>query len=157
MKKNKLVFTSFFLIIMCFLFLLDIWTKDLAEKYLMGQEDIILIPNVLCLHYLENTGAAFGILKGQMIIFYILTLAICIGIVIFIWKLPLEKKSLLPAISGLLLLSGALGNLKDRVNLHYVVDFIYFSLIDFPVFNVADIYVTTGAALWMLHLVLEKE
>ena len=135
---------------------LDVWTKQLAVVHLKNQEDIVLIPHVLVLHYLENTGAAFGILQGKFVVFYLLTGVICLGIVWYLWHLPFVKKSLWPAVSLLLLLAGALGNLKDRISLHYVVDFIYVSLIDFPVFNVADIYVTVGVFLLMLWMLISE-
>ncbi|MBQ9631615.1 MAG: signal peptidase II [Lachnospiraceae bacterium] len=155
-NKHRILAFVVFLGLVAVLFGLDVWTKQLAVTYLKGQEDVVLIPGVLVLHYLENTGAAFGILKGQFWVFYLLTFVICAGILRYLATLPVAGESLLPALSMLLLLAGALGNLKDRISLHYVVDFIYISLIDFPVFNVADIYVTTGVFL-LAVLALWKE
>ncbi len=124
------------------LVVLDQFTKYLAVKYLLGTEGVTLIKGILELQYLENTGAAFSILEGKMIVFYVLTLIIGAGIVYFMIRMPKKGKYLTLFYTFSVLLAGAFGNLIDRVVHHYVVDFIYFSLIDFPVFNVADIYVT---------------
>ena len=132
------------------LLVFDAFTKKLAVKYLMGKGDIILIPGVLQLHYLENTGAAFGVLKGKLILFYLLTLIISSGIILILLRLPNKAKYLPFAVLSTILLAGAIGNLTDRIRLHYVVDFIYFSLIHFPVFNVADIYVTCSVFVLVL-------
>ncbi len=157
MSKKKLTVTAIGLCIVVALVAIDIQTKIWARMYLAGQEDITLIDGVLCLHYLENTGAAFGILKGQLPLFYCLTAIICFGIVFYLWRLPLVKKNLFPAMNLLVLLAGAIGNLKDRITHGYVVDFIYFSLIDFPVFNVADIYVTVSVFLLMIWMIFFQE
>ncbi|MBR1629719.1 MAG: signal peptidase II [Lachnospiraceae bacterium] len=157
MNKKRVVVSLIFLLCAAALVLLDVWTKALAVRHLLGQADIELIPGILSLHYLENTGAAFGILKGQFVVFYILTFAICVGILWYLWRLPIKKQNFLSALALLLVFAGAIGNGKDRILLHYVIDFIYFSLIDFPVFNVADIYVTVGVGLLMVSMLIAKE
>ena len=73
-----------------------------------------------------------------------------IAVLVFVAKLPSGNRYLPLYISMVLLLSGAVGNLIDRAVRGFVVDFFYFSLIDFPIFNVADIYVTCGAALFFI-------
>lgn len=123
---------------------LDQWTKMLALSHLKGQADITLIPNVLYLHYLENRGAAFGVFQNQRVFLVLLTGVVLAAVCYILWKLPEDKKY-----NGLKLLcfcvtAGGIGNLIDRIRLNYVIDFIYFSPIDFPVFNVADIYVTVS-------------
>ena len=129
-------------VLMLVLLVFDALTKQLAVSFLKGKEDVILLPGVLQLHYLENTGAAFGILKGKLVVFYVLTFVICAGIIWIMLHLPCKAKYFPFAVSSTILLAGAVGNLTDRIRLQYVVDFIYVSLIHFPVFNVADIYVT---------------
>lgn len=124
--------------------LLDQWTKHLAVTYLAGQDDIILIPGVFQLQYLENRGAAFGIMQNKVWIFAILTIVYLIAAVWIYFRIPRQKKYLLLQIIAVLLTAGALGNFIDRVRLGYVVDFFYFSLIDFPIFNVADILVVVS-------------
>ncbi len=132
------------------LVLLDQYTKMLAVTHLKGQNPIVLIQNVFQLEYVENRGAAFGILKDQRWIFYLCVLIVTVLFIGLMMKLPSERKFLPLRICGLFILSGAYGNMIDRVINNYVVDFLYFKLIDFPVFNVADIYVTCCCALLVI-------
>ena len=85
-------------------------------------------------------------LKGQdpFIFFFIIVLIISVFIIWFYLHVPMTKKLLPLRICAVFIFSGAIGNFIDRLKLGYVVDFFYFKLIDFPVFNVADIYVTVG-------------
>lgn len=139
-------------IICILLIILDQASKFLAVKYLRGQDAIELIPGVFELRYLENRGAAFGILQNQQLFFITLTW-IVIGLMCYIlFRLP-EKTGYFPLhVITLLLISGAMGNLIDRMMQNYVVDFLYFKLIDFPIFNVADCYVTVSAAVFFVLL-----
>lgn len=100
--------------------------------------------NVFQFEYLENHGAAFGILQNKHIFFFIIVLIISVFIIWFYLHVPMTKKLLPLRICAVFIFSGAIGNFIDRLKLGYVVDFFYFKLIDFPVFNVADIYVTVG-------------
>lgn len=134
------------------LIFLDRVTKSLAVTHLKGQEDLVLIKDVFVLHYLENQGAAFGIMQEKQILFYIATIVILAVIVYFYWKLPMEKRFFPLHIIAVLVISGAIGNFIDRVTNQYVVDFFYFKLINFPIFNVADIYVTGGAIAFVVLL-----
>lgn len=126
---------------------LDQWTKVLAVKHLMGQEPFVIWNGVFELHYLENRGAAFGILQGQKVVFLICTAAVLAILAFYYNRMPVKKRYLPMRIVGILLGAGAVGNLIDRMMQSYVVDFLYFKLIDFPIFNVADCYVTVGAIL----------
>ena len=132
---------------------LDQVTKYLAVSGLRGRDSFILIPGVLELMYLENDGAAFSMLRGQQWFFYLITAAFLVLAVFFASRTPKRKRYDPLLICILVLCSGAVGNLIDRVIHKYVVDFIYFSLIDFPVFNVADIYVTLSV-IFLVILVL---
>lgn len=137
---------------------LDQWTKHLAVLRLKGQSPIVLWDGVFELHYLENRGAAFGILQGQKAVFLVCTLLILILIVFFYNRLPAGKRFFMMRLVAVFLAAGAVGNLIDRMCYSYVVDFLYFKLIDFPVFNVADCYVTVGAVLLaVLILFVYKE
>ena len=137
---------------------LDQWTKHLAVLRLKGQSPIVLWDGVFELHYLENRGAAFGILQGQKAVFLVCTLLILILIVFFYNRLPAGKRFFMMRLVAVFLAAGAVGNLIDRMRYSYVVDFLYFKLIDFPVFNVADCYVTVGAVLLaVLILFVYKE
>lgn len=133
-----------------FLVLLDQYSKYLAVVNLKGNEPFVILKDIFQLEYLENSGAAFGILQNQRIFFYLCAILIVGVVFYFYYKVPMEKKFLPLRICGVFLLSGALGNLIDRARLSYVVDFFYFKLIDFPVFNVADIYVTLSAFMLIL-------
>ena len=128
------------------LVLLDQLSKIYATALLKGKEDIILIKGVLQLHYLENTGAAFSSFAGKTWIFLVLTPLICIGLVWVLYRVAGSRRMLSLYLMDVMLLSGAIGNFLDRIHHQYVVDFIYVSLINFPVFNVADIYVTVSVA-----------
>ncbi len=149
---------TYSLVLIIVLILLDQLTKNLAITHLMNQEDIILIPDVLQLHYLENTGAAFSILEGQQGLFIIATPILLIIMAYILFRMP--KKKIYTALSYIIvfLIAGAIGNYIDRFINNYVVDFIYFSLINFPVFNVADCYVTVAViALLLLILFYYKD
>lgn len=137
----------------CILVFLDQFTKQIVVQQLKGQSAYVLIRNVFQLEYLENRGAAFGLFQNQRIFFYISVLVISLVVIWFYGKVPMEKKYLPLRICAVLLLSGAFGNCIDRIRLNYVVDFFYFKLINFPIFNVADIYVTVAAFL-LIVLVL---
>lgn len=128
---------------------LDQLTKYLAVLYLKQQSDIYLIPGVLHLHYLypENRGIAFGMMQGGIPLFVILTLALSAGIIFMMVRMPKTKHYRPLMAVCILILSGAFGNLIDRVMRRFVVDFIYFVPIDFPVFNLADVFVVTGCIL----------
>lgn len=159
MNKIKRFFLFFF--VSLFLIIFDQWTKHLAVAFLKGGAEIALLPRVLYLLYVENPGAAFGILRGQQFFFLLITIVVLLGILYTVWKIPssfhsgqaeMEKsRSYFPLFWALcFVFSGAIGNCIDRQLRAYVVDFIYFSPIDFPVFNVADIYVSVSAFLLLL-------
>lgn len=158
MRKKKWFHLLLECILWIFLVALDQWTKYYATNHLKNRVDIPIVHGVLELHYLENRGAAFGILQDQNL-FFLLT-----GIVAFfvcaylLWKVPVKKKYAWLQFFLVLLSSGAIGNMIDRIRLQYVVDFIYITAIRFPVFNVADIYVTISSiGLVFLLLFVYKE
>ena len=144
-----MIFATVLIIVLA---LVDQYTKLLAIKHLKDSADFILIPGVLQLHYLENTGAAFSILEGKQLFFAILTPIMLVALVVLLFKMPEKKKYLCLDYIIIFLIAGAIGNYIDRISNNYVVDFIYFSLINFPVFNVADIYVT--CAVFVLLIVI---
>lgn len=129
---------------------LDQFTKHLAVVNLKGQEPIKLIPEVLHLQYLENDGAVFGLFSGNVTTLAIFTSVIIVLIIYFYMKLPGAKRYNIMRIILIFILAGAIGNLIDRVRVNYVIDFIYFTLIDFPIFNIADSYVTVATILFIL-------
>ena len=152
-KVRRSISMIYAILIIAVLVNLDQITKQYAIDNLMNKADIKLIPGVLQLHYLENTGAAFSLLEGQQVLFFVLTPVLLILLLIILFRMPAQKKFLYLDYIIIFLSAGAIGNYIDRVSNNYVVDFIYFSLIDFPVFNVADIYVTV-AIFFLLILIL---
>ena len=133
----------------------DQWTKYLAMTGL--KDPIPLIKGVFELQYVENQGAAFGILQNRLWLFVIFTLIMLVVLGYLYYHTPAEKGYGWIRFALVLIISGAIGNLIDRVLRQYVVDFLYFKLIDFPVFNVADSYVVVGCCLFVLLYFVQKE
>lgn len=149
-KKKCLTYSLWCLIGLVLLAGVDQWTKSLAVSYLKGQEALVLIPGVFELSYLENTGAAFGIFEDMRWMFLIST-TLVLAVVLFLFiRFPKEKRYLPYFVTLTTIAAGGIGNMVDRLSKGYVVDFFYFSLIDFPVFNVADIYVTVGVVIFAI-------
>lgn len=130
----------------------DQWTKALTVANIALYQDVEFIPGFLGFTYVQNTGAAFSSFEGQMwlfaLIFIVFTLAI-------IWEYRKKAMNFNPferwcvaAIYG-----GGLGNMIDRVRLGYVVDMIETKFIEFPVFNVADCFITCGCIALMVSLI----
>ena len=147
-KRAGVALISFVLLI-----LFDQWTKSLAVAHLMNQEPFVIIDGVFQLRYLENRGAAFGMMQGQQTFFVIMATVAVLAIIYIYFKLPWQKRFHLLRTVGLFIAAGAIGNLIDRVMLGYVVDFFYFELIDFLIFNVADIYVTCATIILALLII----
>lgn len=136
----------------------DQYSKYCAVIYLKDKPAIPLIPNVLELNYYGNNGAAFGMLSNQKILFVLVACVILSSIGYVFVKVPEKKKYRSLHICLVFLASGAIGNMIDRIRLSYVVDFISFTAINFPIFNVADIYVTCSTLfLAILLLFVYKE
>ena len=125
---------------------LDQWTKALAVGHLKGQNPIVLLEGVFELTYLENRGAAFGMLQGRQGFFFLISAVVIAAALFALWRMPTGKRFLPLYFSAIGVVAGAVGNMIDRTVQGYVVDFFYFRLINFPVFNVADCYVTVAAA-----------
>lgn len=129
---------------------LDQLTKYLVTECIGGTRVITIIPKILDLVYVKNTGAAFNILSGRIGFLSIISVLFVVGV---IWLMIVKKpKSRMFRISLMLLFAGAAGNAVDRIFRGFVVDFIKLIFIDFPVFNVADIAITVGAALLIIYL-----
>ncbi len=131
---------------------LDRLVKALTLQFLAGNASVPLWEGVFQLSYVENFGAAFGMMQNQFTLFYIITALLVLVLVYALFiKRPASK---LEGIAMSMVLGGALGNFYDRVAYGFVVDTFDFCLIHFPVFNVADICLTVGAGLWMLAVLL---
>lgn len=137
---------------------LDQVSKYAAVKYLKENSPYIIIKNFFQLHYVENYGAAFGILQDRKIFFVIITSIVIIGIIFFLVKSSYGLNRMME-IALVILLGGSIGNLIDRIRLGYVVDFISVKFgkgYDFPVFNIADISIVIGTFLIMIMVLLNK-
>ena len=132
---------------------LDQYTKYLTVANIALYQDVPFIPGLLQLTYVRNTGAAFSSFEGQQWLFALI-FAVFTGMIVYEYY----KKSMgftkfehwcIAAIYG-----GGLGNMIDRVRLGYVVDMIETTFMEFPVFNVADCFITCGCFLLLGHLAL---
>ena len=118
--------------------IIDQYTKHLAVIHLQDAP-IPIMEGVFELQYLENRGAAFGMLQNQQWFFLIITVVLLFFITKLYIGLPRRKRVMPLRIAMIFIMAGAIGNMIDRIRLNYVIDFLYFKLIDFPIFNVADI------------------
>lgn len=150
MKRASLLVTDFMLFVI--LVITDQLTKHLAVVRLKNQAAYNLINGILEFNYLENRGAAFGVLQNQKY-FFVFVALIFIGVIVFVLiKVPTQKKYYSLNILLVMIAAGAVGNMIDRVQYDYVVDFIYLVCIQFPIFNVADIYVTTATVILVFQI-----
>jgi len=141
--------------IILFITAADRITKYLAAHSLKPLRTIPLLEGIFSLTYVENRGAAFGILQNRRWFLIVLPLVIITAIVLYL--VTHRKDGLLTKISLAIILGGAVGNLIDRILLGYVVDMFQAVFIDFPVFNVADTAVVCGTILLAVQMLfLEK-
>lgn len=129
------------------LIFVDQFTKYQAVKYLKDKPAKVLINRVFELNYLENRGAAFGMFQNQKILFVIIAIFMLFAVGYVLFKMPMTKKYKFLEFILVFISAGAIGNMIDRVRISYVVDFFYFILINFPIFNVADIYVSVSCVI----------
>jgi len=158
-QRNFKYFILSILVILCASF--DLSTKWLAKQYLHQAQPIQIVENYLELRYTENTAIAFSMLHSvepglrKWIIYTLSSIAI-VFLLVIIWKI--RRQSFLGMVSLMFILSGAIGNISERIVRGYVIDFIhlhYYDKFSWPVFNVADILITCGAILLGL-LMLKK-
>ncbi len=152
-NKTRVLFLFLDLLFFAVFVILDQITKSLAVTHLKDKPAFVLLENVFELHYLENRGAAFGMLQNQKVLFVIIAVIMLTAISYILIKIPRSTHYFVLEFLLVLIASGAVGNMIDRVSLGYVVDFFYFKLIDFPIFNVADIYVSVSCVFLAVLLV----
>ncbi|SFB67786.1 signal peptidase II [Butyrivibrio sp. YAB3001] len=148
--KKKKIFLAVDLLSILVLVFFDQFTKHLAVKYLQDKPSFKIISGVLELNFLKNSGAAFGMLQNQKVFFVLVAIMILIVIAYVLFRLPDDKKYDIMHVLLIFVASGAAGNMIDRIKNDYVVDFIYFVIINFPIFNVADIYVTVSTFVFII-------
>ena len=137
-------------IIIAILIGLDQIIKYWALNFLKEVNSIPVINNIFSLTYVENRGAAFGLLQNNQSIFILVAaVASCFGL----YYLHSKKVNNLGKIGILLVISGAIGNLIDRVRLGFVVDYLDFHIIWSYVFNLADCFVVVGTILICLYII----
>lgn len=140
-----------------FLVVADQYSKQVVISYLLLGEKKIVIPNFFDVTYVKNTGAAWSMMEGQQSIFIIISFLAVVG---FCYLLIKDKSKFnLYKLSYLLIIGGALGNLIDRITLNYVIDFLDFNIFgyDFPVFNIADSFITIGVFIYVILIILENK
>lgn len=153
MNKNKKIIQLLLDFLMfAVLVAIDQVTKYFAIQKLKEQPSFVLFDGVFELRYLENRGAAFGMLQNGKVFFVFAAIVMLTLIVFVLVKAPVSRKYYPWHVFLVMIAAGGIGNMIDRLRLDYVVDFFYFSLIDFPIFNVADIFVTVGTFLFFIMI-----
>lgn len=149
--KKKNIYDLFIIVL---LVLIDQLSKLLIIRNLKINEGINIIKNFLKIFYIKNTGAAFGILSGNILLLSIITIIL---VIYLIKEFKSKQKNKIQKTSLILLISGAIGNLIDRLFRKYVVDFISFTLFshEMAIFNVADMYITFGVIL-LIYVVIKE-
>ena len=139
---NSIIFTAVLIII-------DRISKILAAKYLAGGPSVVVIPYLLGLRYLENTGMAFSLLSGKTVFLAVVT---ALALIVMAYCLFVKKLGdRFERFCFILIFAGGVGNLIDRVFQGYVIDYFEFLFMDFAIFNVADVYVCVGVGLYALY------
>ena len=155
-KSRKVLLLDIFVMITLLFF--DRFTKYLALTRLKGNPAVVLIDGVLELQYVKTTGMAFSLFQDKKIFILIMGFLVMGVILFFLFRVPEEKKFRIVHILLSALIAGALGNIIDRIRYDYVIDFISFVLIHYPVFNVADCYIVVSAIiLFILFMFVYKE
>lgn len=141
-------------VLICLLVIaIDQITKYLIQLNMNPYDSMPVIKNIFHITYVQNTGAAFSILKGKTFFFSAVSIAIILAIIVILLKHPIQKKLLRGAMG--LILGGAIGNLIDRIRFGYVVDFIDFRV--WPVFNIADCAIVVGVLVLAYLITFDPE
>ena len=152
MKKKKLFIYIFVILLMVFI---DQLTKYLVINNFELHEEKPVIGNLLVLTYIRNSGAAWGSFAGKATLLLVFTFIVFIFIFRIlhrIWDIPKFKPI---RICLLFVIGGAIGNMIDRIRFNYVIDFIFFKFIKFPVFNIADIFVTLSVIVLVILFIFK--
>lgn len=144
-----------YFILTSILVIIDQITKYLTIQNIDLHEVVEIIPNVLSFTYIQNTGAAWSILEGQMWFFYIVTAFVIAFLLYYLYTEGRGDKILGIILS--VILAGTVGNFIDRIIFQYVVDMIKVEFINFPIFNVADMLLTVGVVALMIYTVYEEK
>lgn len=155
-KKKNIIAAILIIIINV---IIDQLTKALIVSNMQLHSSIPLINgkngSIFELNYIHNKGAAWGMLSKQTTLLTIISIIVMAAVGYIFWNIKDARKFRILRISFALLIGGAIGNMIDRIRLHYVIDFLYFRLIDFPVFNYADICVTVALFLIIFSMIFK--
>ncbi|MDO4702025.1 MAG: signal peptidase II [Erysipelotrichaceae bacterium] len=145
------------ILLLLFTVLSDFLTKHYISTNLKLYETIEVIPNFFDITYVLNDGAAWSILKGQIIFFYIISV-IALGVLVFMYLKTYHNDGL-SKFGIVLMIGGTIGNFIDRLRFQYVIDFLSFQFgsYHFPVFNLADSFLVIGVGCLILSMLLKKE
>ncbi len=146
-----------YLAIILFTIFLDQYTKFLVLRYLKPIDTYPIIANVFHLTYVENTGAAFSLFSNMQAFLILVTFIFTSVLAYVLLKTPKIKANLWVNFSLALIIGGAIGNLIDRLRLNFVIDFIDFRIINFAIFNFADIFVVCGSFSLLIALIINKD
>ena len=138
------------LLIALVIVVVDQVSKAVASSVLQDGHTLPLLPHLISLQLVHNTGAAFSVLRGSTALLGLLSLGVGIGLILWIWRqrvLPFWQ-----ALASAALLGGTLGNGLDRWRLGYVVDFLALEPIDFPIFNGADVAINLAVLCFGIDL-----
>lgn len=149
-ENFKLKIHFFPVLIIGLLTALDQFTKFIVTSSFELYESKPVIKDVFSFTYIQNTGTAWGILEGRTVMFLILATLILIMCFYVYNNIEGNKRYTPVRIAIMFLAAGGIGNMIDRIKLGYVIDFLSFDLIDFPVFNVADMYVVCSMILLLI-------
>ncbi len=152
MKKNRIKLRTT-LLISLIIVLIDQATKYLARDLLENSSAKVFIPRIIHLQLVHNTGAAFSIFRDNAIILGILS--IIVSGIILKWIINSSPLKLINALGGSFLMAGSIGNGIDRLLLGSVTDFIAFSFVEFPIFNIADISINIGIIFFLIDTLNE--
>lgn len=157
-KMNRKLWLLLDFVIVAVLLAFDQYTKHLAIVRLKGNPAYVLIDGVLELQYLENRGTAFGMLQNQKVFILFVGFVFMAVLLFFLFKLPERRKYIKLHVLMSVIIAGGIGNMIDRFRFDFVVDFISFVLINYPIFNVADVYIVVATILlFILFLFVYKE
>lgn len=145
----------FYLIGIVLLIVIDQVSKIFVDKHMIFGDSLPIIENFFHITYVQNRGIAFGIFQGKVDVISVATIIAIIGIIVYFLK-NVKKSNFFEKMAYIFIISGAIGNMIDRLLRGYVVDMIDFRGIWSFVFNIADIYINLGVILLLLDLLLKR-
>lgn len=137
-------------------FLADQTVKSIISQNMILNENITVFNNILSVTKIYNTGAAFGVFHDKTFLLAAFSVVVIISISVYLIR-TYKSLNLLSTIAWGLVLGGTVGNFADRMSLGYVLDFIRLDFVNFPIFNIADLCINTGAALIIIYMFIDSD